>query len=97
MLPRPPAFRAGPLPEDRRHPAAQCPLCLRPPHPRRHRGGHGAPEIDPDFAVEFWLQAIRGLTHPTVLDRTQLTPRQTLEKAIKLFFGGLLTAAGRKL
>ena len=54
------------------------------------------PEVDPDFAVEFWLQAMRGLTQPTVLDRTQLTPRQTLEKAIKLFFGGLLTAAGHR-
>jgi AcrR family transcriptional regulator len=53
-------------------------------------------EVDPDFAVEFWLQAIRGLVHPDVLDRTQLTPRQTLEKAIHLFFGGLLSAAGRK-
>lgn len=53
-------------------------------------------EVDPDFAVEFWLQAIRGLVHPGVLDRTQLTPRQTLEKAIHLFFGGLLSAAGRK-
>jgi AcrR family transcriptional regulator len=53
-------------------------------------------EVDPDFAVEFWLQAIRGLVHPTVLDRTQLTPRQTLERAIHLFFGGLLSAAGRK-
>jgi len=54
------------------------------------------PEIDPDFAVEFWLQAMRGLTHPTVLDRTQLTPRQTLEKALNLFFGGLLTATGHR-
>jgi AcrR family transcriptional regulator len=54
------------------------------------------PEIDPDFAVEFWLQAMRGLTHPAVLDRTQLSPSQTLEKAIKLFFGGLLTAAGHR-
>jgi AcrR family transcriptional regulator len=53
-------------------------------------------EVDPDFAVEFWLQAIRGLVHPDVLDRTQLTPRQTLEKAIHLFFGGLLSTAGRK-
>jgi AcrR family transcriptional regulator len=53
-------------------------------------------DVDPDFAVEFWLQAIRGLVHPAVLDRTQLTPRQTLEKAIHLFFGGLLSAAGRK-
>jgi AcrR family transcriptional regulator len=54
------------------------------------------PEIDPGFAVEFWLQAMRGLTHPTALDRTQLSPSQTLEKAIKLFFGGLLTAAGHR-
>jgi AcrR family transcriptional regulator len=53
-------------------------------------------DVDPDFAVEFWLQAIRGLVHPAVLDRTQLTPRQTLEKAIDLFFGGLLSAAGHK-
>ncbi|MGA2444445.1 MAG: TetR/AcrR family transcriptional regulator [Opitutaceae bacterium] len=54
------------------------------------------PEIDPAFAAEFWLQAIRGLVQPVVLDRTQLTPRQTLEKAIHLFFNGLLTPAGRK-
>ena len=54
------------------------------------------PEIDPAFAAEFWLQAIRGLVQPDVLDRTQLTPRQTLEKAIHLFFNGLLTPAGRK-
>jgi AcrR family transcriptional regulator len=52
--------------------------------------------IDPAFAAEFWLQAIRGLVQPAVLDRTQLTPRQTLEKALHLFFNGLLTPAGRK-
>ncbi len=54
------------------------------------------PEIDPAFAAEFWLQAIRGLIQPAVLDRTRLSPRQTLEKAIHLFFDGLLTPAGRK-
>jgi AcrR family transcriptional regulator len=53
-------------------------------------------ELDPDFAVQFWLQAVRGLLHPDVLERTQLTPRQTLEKAVRLFFGGLLTSAGHK-
>jgi AcrR family transcriptional regulator len=52
-------------------------------------------EVDPAFAAEFWLQAIRGLVQPAVLDRTQLTPRQTLEKALHLFFHGLLTPAGR--
>jgi len=51
-------------------------------------------DVDPDFAVLFWLHAIRGLVQPAVLETTQLTPRQTLEKAIRLFFGGLLTAAG---
>jgi hypothetical protein len=58
--------------------------------------GKVRPEIDPAFAVEFWLQAIRGLVHPAVLERTQLTPRQTLERALPLFFGGLLSPAGRK-
>jgi AcrR family transcriptional regulator len=50
--------------------------------------------LDPDFAVAFWLQAIRGLLQPAVLEATQLTPRQTLERAVRIFFGGLLTAAG---
>jgi AcrR family transcriptional regulator len=58
--------------------------------------GKVRPEIDPDFAVEFWLQAVRGLMHPAVLERTQLTPRQTLERAIRLFFGGILSPGGRK-
>jgi AcrR family transcriptional regulator len=58
--------------------------------------GKVRPEIDPDFAVEFWLQAVRGLMHPSVLERTQLTPRQTLEQGIRLFFGGLLSPAGRR-
>ncbi len=50
--------------------------------------------LDPDFAVAFWLQAIRGLLQPAVLEATQLTPRQTLERAVRIFFGGLLTSAG---
>ena len=53
-------------------------------------------DLDPDFAAQFWLQAIRGLVHPDSLARTQLTPSQTLEKALELFTGGLLTPAGRK-
>jgi AcrR family transcriptional regulator len=60
--------------------------------------GEGAlrAEVDPDFAAQFWLQAIRGLVHPDVLAVTHLTPKQTLEKALELFTGGLLTPAGRK-
>jgi len=58
--------------------------------------GKVRPDVDPAFATEFWLQAIRGLVQPETLDRTQLTPRQTFEKALNLFFSGLLTPAGRK-
>ncbi|HTX64156.1 MAG TPA: TetR/AcrR family transcriptional regulator [Opitutaceae bacterium] len=58
--------------------------------------GKVRPEFDPDFAVEYWLQAIRGMVQPEVLERTGLTPRQTLEKAIHLYFSGLLSSAGHK-
>ncbi|MDO8538988.1 MAG: TetR/AcrR family transcriptional regulator [Opitutaceae bacterium] len=54
------------------------------------------PDIDPAFATEFWLHAIRGLVQPATLDRTHLTLSQTLEKALHLFLSGLLTPAGRK-
>jgi AcrR family transcriptional regulator len=54
------------------------------------------PDIDPIFAGQFWLQAIRGLLDPDVLERTQLTPKQTLEKSVHLFFNGLLTDAGNQ-
>ncbi|MFT3783767.1 MAG: TetR/AcrR family transcriptional regulator [Nibricoccus sp.] len=54
------------------------------------------PEIDIPFTTEFWLQAVRGLMHPDTLDRTQLSPRDTLQKAIGVFFGGVLSSAGRK-
>ena len=53
-------------------------------------------DVDPAFASEFWLQAMLGLVQPATLDRTQLTPRQTFERALNLFFSGLLTPAGRK-
>jgi AcrR family transcriptional regulator len=53
------------------------------------------PEIEVAFATEFWLQAVRGLMHPDTLERVQLTPRQILDRAIPLFFNGLLTSTGR--
>jgi len=53
-------------------------------------------DLDPDFAAQFWLQAVKGLVHPDTLAVTHLTPRQTHEKALSLFTGGLLTPAGRK-
>ena len=54
------------------------------------------PDIDPDFAALFWLQAVRGLVHPETLAVTQLTTQQTVQKALELFVGGLLTPTGRK-
>lgn len=58
--------------------------------------GKVRPDIDADFATQFWLHAIRGLIQPTVLERAHLTPKQTLEKAVNLYFGGLLTPAGQR-
>lgn len=58
--------------------------------------GQVRPDLDVDFATQFWLQAMRGLIHPDALDRLQLAPRQVLEKAIPLFFSGVLTPDGRK-
>jgi AcrR family transcriptional regulator len=53
-------------------------------------------DVDPAFATEFWLHAIRGLVQPATLERTQLTLPQTFAQALDLFFAGLLTPAGRK-
>jgi AcrR family transcriptional regulator len=52
--------------------------------------------LPPGFAIEFFLQAMQGLMHPTTLERLQMEPRQILPLAIDLFFGGLLTTTGRK-
>lgn len=54
------------------------------------------PDVDPDFACEFWRPAIQTLLHPDTLERLNLTPEQMFARATHLFFGGLLTPAGRK-
>jgi AcrR family transcriptional regulator len=53
-------------------------------------------DVDPVFAVEFWRPAIQSLMHPDTLERLNLQPDQMFTQAIHLFFGGLLTPAGRK-
>ncbi|MFZ5497133.1 MAG: TetR/AcrR family transcriptional regulator [Verrucomicrobiota bacterium] len=53
-------------------------------------------DVDGAFAVEFLLQAMQGLIQPATLDRLGLAPRDVPPRAIDLFFGGLLTPAGRK-
>jgi AcrR family transcriptional regulator len=59
-------------------------------------GGKVRDDVDATFAVEFFLQAMQGLIQPATLDRLGLAPRDLLPRAIDLFFGGLLTPAGRK-
>ncbi len=53
------------------------------------------PDIDVTFLIEYWLQVIKGMHDPAVLARTDLTPRAAFEKALDLFFCGVLTPAGR--
>ncbi len=54
------------------------------------------PELDVAFTVECWLQAMNGLLQPQVLARTDLTPRATFERAVDVFFLGVLSAEGRR-
>lgn len=53
-------------------------------------------DLRTDFATTFFLQAMRGLLAPATMDRLGLTPREIVPRAIELFFGGLLTPAGRQ-
>jgi AcrR family transcriptional regulator len=54
------------------------------------------PDLHASFAIEFFLQAMQGLFQPVTVERLGLAPREIVPKAITLFFGGLLTPAGRK-
>lgn len=60
------------------------------------RAGMVRTDLDPAFAVQFFLQAMHGLIQPAVMERLRLNPREILPRAIELLFGGLLTPAGRK-
>lgn len=53
-------------------------------------------DVDVAFAVEFFLQAMNGLIQSGAFERLNLPPRDLVPRAIDLFFGGLLTPAGRK-
>src|SRR5688572_12296567 len=48
------------------------------------------------FAIEFFLHAMQGMMQPATLERMRTSPREVIPAAIDLFFGGLLTNAGRK-
>ncbi len=59
-------------------------------------GGFVRTDLSPAFAVEFFLHAMQGMLQSVTLDRLHVAPRDVLPQAIDLFFGGLLTSAGRK-
>lgn len=58
--------------------------------------GKVRPDLDAPFAAEFLLHAMQGIMHPATLEHLHLAPHQAFEKAMSLYFGGLLTPAGRK-
>lgn len=58
--------------------------------------GKVRPDLDAKFAAEFLLHAMQGIMQPASLEHLQLAPPQAFEKAMNLYFGGLLTPAGRK-
>jgi AcrR family transcriptional regulator len=53
-------------------------------------------DVDPELAIEFWRPAIQNLMHPDTLERLGVDPDEMFTRATSLFFGGLLTPAGRK-
>lgn len=59
-------------------------------------GGLIRTNLPPGLAIEFLLHAMQGMMHPATLERLQLAPRDVVGHGIDLFFGGLLTPAGRK-
>ncbi|MBL9211086.1 MAG: TetR/AcrR family transcriptional regulator, partial [Opitutaceae bacterium] len=60
------------------------------------RTGLVRPSVPTGFATEFLLQAVQGMMQPAALERLRLAPREVIATAINLYFGGLLTPAGRK-
>ncbi|SAL86795.1 TetR family transcriptional regulator [Caballeronia choica] len=53
-------------------------------------------DIDVTFLAEYWLQVARGVHDTGMLARTGLGPREALEKALDLFFLGVLTPLARR-
>jgi hypothetical protein len=53
-------------------------------------------DISPAFAGEFYLHAMQGMMHPSSLQRLHVQPETVLDRALKIFFCGLLTSDGHK-
>jgi AcrR family transcriptional regulator len=52
-------------------------------------------DADITFMTEFWVQTLKGVHDPASLARANLTPKAAFEKALDLFFRGILTEQGR--
>lgn len=59
-------------------------------------GGAVRDDMNPTFAGQFFMHAMQGMLHPNTLDRLKLTPAQTFDQAIRIFYTGLLTPKGQK-
>jgi hypothetical protein len=53
-------------------------------------------DISPVFAGEFYIHAIQGMMSADTMQRLRLTPAETFDRALRVFFGGLLTPTGQK-
>jgi AcrR family transcriptional regulator len=53
-------------------------------------------DVSPVFAGEFYLHAMQGIMQPATLLRLNVPPDVALDRALRIFFGGLLTTAGHK-
>jgi AcrR family transcriptional regulator len=53
-------------------------------------------DVSPPFAGEFFLHAMQGLMQPSSLQKGRLRPDLVLDRALRIFFCGLLTSSGHK-
>jgi AcrR family transcriptional regulator len=53
-------------------------------------------DVSSVFAAEFYLHAMQGIMNPLTLQRLNVPPDVALDRALRMFFGGLLTPAGHK-
>lgn len=53
-------------------------------------------DVSPPFAGDFFLHAMQGMMQPASLQRLRLRPEVVVERALQIFFCGLLTSVGYK-
>jgi AcrR family transcriptional regulator len=59
------------------------------------RGGHFRADIDIDLLLAMFAGLIQEFVNPAAMLRSGLSPSETFESVIKVFFQGILTATGR--